>query len=716
MKRYVIYFLFFIGFTSNIILHSATIDSLYNWNAEKRVIVPKSDIGDTWRSDISFDDGTWQSVSGNPGGIGYEADAGYEPYISLDVAEDMRNGTDPNSSCYVRIKFDLTQEMINGIKHLLLHVMYDDGFVAYLNGDRVAGMNDPSPLQWNSVATGNHEAGSPESFTITQYKNLLQVGQNLLTVHALNVNLTSSDFLINTALIATDEQVEGFDSSNLPLIIIDTHGQSIPDDNRITADMGIIYNGPGERNNLSDPWNDYNGKIGIEIRGSTSAGFPKKPYRIETVDSVGNNLNVSLLGMPRENDWVLHNPYSDKSLLRNVMAYKISNDIGVYASRTRLCELVVNYEYQGVYVLMEKIKRDNDRVNIAETDSNDVAGDSLTGGYILKLDKSDGEDVGGWGSDNGIFYQYHYPKPRDILPQQETYIQNYMQDFEDIFDRANIDDYLTVVDLQSFVDHFIVNEISRNIDAYRLSAYMYKDSDSRDGRLTMGPVWDFNLSFGNGNYYDGWETSGWNLDHLIDETGGDFSPPFWWGPIRNDDAFLNLLSQRWWTLRQTVLHTDAIMNYIDGIVDSLDEAQTRNFEKWQILGQYVWPNWFVADTYQEEIDFMKGWLNDRLIWMDSRIPKPTNVEPIPDKFNLAQNYPNPFNPVTTIEFSLPVAEKVRLTIYDIAGREVLRLVDLNYKAGIHEVDFDGEALASGIYFYRIQAGKYKAVRRCLLIK
>ena len=711
-----------IFFLTGSFLHSATIDSLITWSMEKRAMVPQSDISDNWRFDPAYDDAAWQVVNTKPGGIGYEMGTGYESYISYNVGADMyQSGTSPNTSCYVRIKFNLTAGQIASAINLVLQVMYDDGFAVFLNGNRIAGANDPGTLEWNSPATGLHEADEPEEFVITQYKNLLNEGQNLLAIQGLNENTGSSDFLINVALISTDELTGDFQSSNLPIMIIDTHGQQIRDDPRITADMGVIDNGPGERNYIYDPWNDYNGKIGIEIRGSTSAGFPKKPYRIETVDSVGNNLNVRLLGMPRENDWVLHNPYSDKSLLRNVLAFKISNDIGAYASRTRLCELVLNYEYQGVYVLLEKIKRDDDRVDIAAMDADDIAGDSLTGGYILKIDKSDGEDVGGWNSESGIFYQYHYPKPRDIQRQQETYIQNYMDNFEEIFENADISEYLNVVDLNSFVEHFIVNEVSRNIDAYRLSAFMYKDRDSRNGRLTMGPVWDFNLSFGNGDYYDGWRTEGWNLDHLIAQTGGDFSPPFWWENIRNDQAFLTLLSQRWWPLRKTKLNTDTLLNYIDTMVAYLDEAQTRNFEKWQVLGVRLWPNWYVGDTYQDEIDFMKDWLRDRLIWMDSAIPKPNAVNETitagqPQQFFLSQNYPNPFNPTTTITFTLPAAASVRLSLYDITGCEVLRILDQYRKAGTNSVVLNAEKLASGIYFYRLQAGDHVAVRRCLLIK
>jgi hypothetical protein len=128
---------------------------------------------------------------------------------------------------------------------------------------------------------------------------------------------------------------EGF-SSNLPILVIDTHGQRIVDPYRIEADMGIIYNGIGARNFLTDPYNEYNGKIGIELRGSSALQFPKQPYRIETHDSLGQNFNVSLLGMAEDNDWVMHNPFSDKTFIRNVLAYKIANDLGQYASRSRL--------------------------------------------------------------------------------------------------------------------------------------------------------------------------------------------------------------------------------------------------------------------------------------------------------------------------------------------------------------------------------------------
>lgn len=173
-----------------------------------------------------------------------------------------------------------------------------------------------------------------------------------------------------------------FQSSNLPIVIIDTYGQEIPDEPKILARMGIIDNGEGQRNHLHDPRNNYDGLIGIEVRGSTTRWFPKKQYAVETRDHFGNDSTVSLLGFPPEEDWILYAPYSDKSLMRNVLAYKLSNDLGRYASRTRFCELVLNGSYEGVYVLMEKIKRDRNRVNISKLLPTDIAGDAVTGGYI----------------------------------------------------------------------------------------------------------------------------------------------------------------------------------------------------------------------------------------------------------------------------------------------------------------------------------------------
>lgn len=225
-----------------------------------------------------------------------------------------------------------------------------------------------------------------------------------------------------------------FESSDLPLVMINTNGQSIIDDPSITAWMNIIDNGPGIRNYVTDSANNYSGYIGIELRGQSSLSFPQKQYAVETRDSAGNNLNTSILGMPPENDWVLYGAYNDKSLMRNALTYSLARDMGRYASRAKYCEVLINGEYKGVYTFFEKIKRDNNRVDIAGLTTIDSMGVELTGGYICSIDWIDNA---GWTSNyppdptnpqnNTVFYQYIYPKDNEILPQQEYYIQQFVE-------------------------------------------------------------------------------------------------------------------------------------------------------------------------------------------------------------------------------------------------------------------------------------------------
>ena len=189
-----------------------------------------------------------------------------------------------------------------------------------------------------------------------------------------------------------------FNSSNLPIVLIDTYGQEIMDDPKIQVGMKIIDNLPGQRNYVTDiP--AYDGYAGIEIRGSSSQMFPKKSYGFESWDGLGEELEVPLLGMPEESDWILNANYSDKTLCRNTLAYQVFRNMGHYATRYEHVEVVINGVYKGVYIFSEKIKRDADRVDIAKLKPDDNSGDPLTGGYIFKIDKPTGTGGGeGWES------------------------------------------------------------------------------------------------------------------------------------------------------------------------------------------------------------------------------------------------------------------------------------------------------------------------------
>jgi hypothetical protein len=431
-------------------------------------------------------------------------------------------------------------------------------------------------------------------------------------------------------LYANENKTVDFTSSNLPIVVIDTEGQTIEDDSRVLVNMGIIYHEGGERNFLTDTFNDYDGKISIEIRGSTSQFFPKKQYRFETRDENDEKINVSLLGLPSENDWILYAPYSDKSLMRNVLAYKLFSDMGWYGSRTHFCELVLNGEYMGVYVLMEKIKRDDDRVDISELELNDNEGDALTGGYIIKIDKEGGQNTIGWFSKfpqnlserNTIYYQYHYPDQLDITEPQKQYIQNYIYNFEKTVNSTHfnhpVHGYDKYINANSFIDYFITNELAKNPDGFRLSLYLHKDRDSENGRLTLGPVWDFNIAFGNNHFRQCQYIYGLIVFYASEHQRGE--TPFWWEKLLMDEKFANKTYNRWHQLRQDVLSTERIYRYIDSVAVYLDEAQQRNFNRWDILGKYIWGNYFIGQTYAEEVDYLKSWIRDRSEWLDNHIP------------------------------------------------------------------------------------------------
>ncbi|HPG38153.1 MAG TPA: CotH kinase family protein [bacterium] len=721
-------------------------------SADKLVLIPGSSIGNDWRNNLEIEEDGWLLCMGAPGGVGFDLEKKYDQFISLDVSDYMSLSAEfPSTTCYIRIKFELTGEQVDDISLLLLKIRYDDGFVLYLNGERIAAANAPNRLNWDSHATAQHDGAEPVEYNITLFKELLVAGENLLAIQGLNNSSSDPDFLILPQLVSAPSPFSDTTKSNLPLVFIDTEDQEIPQDYRIPAYMGVIDNGRDQWHSLQDSLNNYNGRINIEVRGSSSAGWQKKQYGLETQDENGNNLNTPLLGLPEENDWILNAPYIDKSLLRNVLTYRLARDMGRYASRTRYCELFLNEDYKGIYILMEKIKRDNNRVDIAALDSTDVEGIQVTGGYILKIDKS-GDDgfASAYRPANGlnrtIFYQYHYPADDEILPQQKEYIQNFIREFEDCMAGENYNDpdsgYQKYIDMDSFIDFIIINELAKNVDGYRISTFLYKERDKKNqlGLLYAGPVWDFNLGYGLANYYDGEDTDDWMLEELSFGEGiqGDGSHvPFWWSKLFHDPAFSRQFRQRWHTLRADVLAIDRIHQFITACADTLDAAQERNFTIWtgpgepRSFGDGFWPVpdiFYSFSTYQDEVDYLKAWIEERIIWIDENIDHITAItgpeKQLPLTLQLAQNSPNPFNSETRIEFCLPTATTVCLEIYNVQGQKIKTLVNRREPAGTVTVKWDGldeygRPAASGMYFCRLSDGGNSSLaitRKMLLLK
>jgi CotH protein/chitobiase/beta-hexosaminidase-like protein/lamin tail-like protein/Fn3 domain-containing protein len=432
-------------------------------------------------------------------------------------------------------------------------------------------------------------------------------------------------------------------TSNLPVMVVHTFGQAIGDGAYVPAQAAVVDPG-GARASIRGTA-DWSGLASIKWRGSSSLGFPKKHYAFETDDDMGQDLDVSILGFPRQSDWVLNGPYDDKTLVRDVLAYYWSNAIGRYAVRTRFIELFVNTgtgkvgsaHYQGVYALMEKIKRDDSRVDVHRLGRSEDSEPEISGGYILKKDRLDPGDFG-ISTRSGQVLGLVYPKEREISPAQKSWIVNYLNSFETALNgtayRDPVNGYANYIDVDSFIDHHILVELTKNIDGFRLSTYMFKD---RGGKLNMGPVWDYNLSLGNANYLNGWIPQGWYYEQLSD---GDYP---WYRRLFQDPEFVQRYTDRWAALRRGPFQTAQMLADVEATAALLGESQARNFATWPVLGTYVWPNWFIGPTWRSEIDWMKDWLGQRLDWYDSNyLVAPSFNQaggPIAPGFSLAMSAP-----------------------------------------------------------------------------
>lgn len=500
---------------------------------------------------------------------------------------------------------------------------------------------------------------------------------------------------------ASAQTLQEFGTSNLPLVVIDVKGKEIPDEPKINGEVGIIWNGDGNTNSGSDAFNNFIGNIAIEIRGSSSQSFPKKSYGFELQDDSGEGINSTLLDMPSEEDWILYAPYSDKTLIRNVLTFTLGASLGHYTPRCRFVELFIDNQYQGVYVLMEKIKRDKNRVDIAKLKPDE----DIEGGYIIKIDKTTGSGGEGWHSEyynyynaGKTYFQYEYPKQEDINSVQKEYIHHYIHLFEKALQDKNFDEangFSELADEQSFIDFFIMNEVAKNIDGYRLSTFMYKD---KGGLLNVGPLWDFNLAYGNANYYNGESYSGFQyLADLGEETK---TVPFWWRFLLENDGFKSKVKSRWDELRSEKFSDERIEFIADSLVGVLEQAQNRNFEKWPVIGQYVWPNAFIGKSYSAEVTWMKNWLGNRLNWLDGEINDfPVGVER-QLKTNMVSVFPNPFTNQINFTLGTEVNENPIISLYNALGMVVLQQEINSSKTLISGPSIT--SLPEGIYVVKVE--------------
>ncbi|MBI4582495.1 MAG: CotH kinase family protein [Planctomycetes bacterium] len=701
-----------------------------------RILVPASSLGLNW-TQVNFDPAGW--IDGMTG-VGYERSTGYEALIKTDVGAQMYN---LNSTVYLRLTFTVDNPL--ALSALTLRMKYDDGFIAYLNGVRIAASNAPAAPNFRSVATAENPEENAvrfEDFEISEFMGALRPGLNVLAIHGLNWSLTSSDLLVlpelfgsrfsvkvdpaaarfllqptpglanssgypalaapprfsipggtflesggavavmltspsptvqirytlngsdptpssalytgpislsssatlrarafdagvgpsrlvteNYLLVARD--LEGF-NSNLPVVIIDSLGTPIP--GTLTQDFApavaafIDTSETSGRATIADS-PEFLGRAGLRVRGNSAASYPKLPYRLEIWDDYGDDLEVSLLGMPDESDWILEASWADRTLMRNMLMYRLWRESGHYSPGTRAVEVylntgggkVSNADYWGVYIFTERIKRDGDRVDLQKLFPSHNREPEISGGYILQDDRRQfGEQgittaAGPAGTFFGIIFED--PEEDELTPQQIAWVQNYFNRFEAALEGPAFRDpaagYAKYIDVPSWIDYHLLTEAGANPEAFQNSVYMSID---RGGKIVMGPLWDYAGGLGGSQEQRFRNPEVFMHDILL--PNNDPYPYPWWPRLFEDPEFELKWMDRWQELRRGALATDRLLSIIDQYTAELAEAQARNFARWPAS-----PKFF--PTWQGHIDYLKQYIRQRFEWFDSHfLPAP----------------------------------------------------------------------------------------------
>jgi spore coat protein CotH len=432
-------------------------------------------------------------------------------------------------------------------------------------------------------------------------------------------------------------------STNLPIVWIEVGGDTISRYERTGAHMKIIYNGEGQLNYADTVAHkgqriDYEGEIALRYRGNSSFNISKKkPYSFRTLkhpyDKSSKKHKVKILGMGKDNNWALLAPYSDKSMIRDMLAFEVSRPWMEYTPQGRFCEVILDGTYYGVYILCEVVSKGRHRLDLQKPGR---GGDAITGDYLMEVDYDDDVNyvskfhpVSASGvpyKDKFIHFQYKSPDFDNLDDAQVKYINGRIDEMEQMLASAQFADpvngYSKYIDVMSFIDYQIAMELSHNIDAYRKSAKFYKRRDSVDGRFKL-VVWDNDLSYGNCRIRQAWRTDTWaymNNDTLY-RNNEDFLVPFWWYRLNSDEAYTAQLRARWAKYRQSNLREERLMAVIDSMTTVLTShgAVQRDSQAWPHWGIYVWPIYYIAKDYDDEIAYLKQWIHRRIEWMDIQL-------------------------------------------------------------------------------------------------
>lgn len=436
----------------------------------------------------------------------------------------------------------------------------------------------------------------------------------IVTFTAMNANVTVNDTLQLSGKTLTDfskivdykltsakgttrtYKVNLKNFTGLPILYLNTTDSITSKDNYVNGNVIINTN-----NLYEQPLKNI--ILEAKGRGNSTWGMPKKPYRLKF------SSKAPLLGMGTAKNWILLANYSDKTLMRTSLALDLGRKIGAdFTFDGRFVELVMNGKYAGNYYLTSQVEVNESRVNITELKASNTSVADITGGYLLEQDMRLDEDF--WFRTKTANLPMTIKSPDKITSGQLAYITDYIQQTEDAIISENFSDpdksYEKFINPESFINWFIVQEIMKNEDAQeKTSIFYYKN---RNGKLGMGPLWDFDLAAGNVDYSNSRYPTGWWI-----KEGPLFRHLF------KDSKFTAKLKAKWNAIKGKELKD--IPSFIDNNADYLNLSQRENFKRWNILGTYVWPNQFVLGSYTAEVGQLKKWLTERISWLDVEINK-----------------------------------------------------------------------------------------------
>ncbi|WP_323374178.1 CotH kinase family protein [Plantactinospora alkalitolerans] len=422
---------------------------------------------------------------------------------------------------------------------------------------------------------------------------------------------------------------------DLPLVVLDAYGGGKPA--RDYRDVAVMV--MDRQNSVASLGQQpaVATRGGFHLRGQSSSNFAKAPYRLEFWNNEDKDADYPVLGMPADSDWVLRGPFPDKTLIRDAFAYSIGRDMGLRAPRFAFVEVYLNLDaqplaaddYQGVYLLVETLKNSPDRMNLQKLKKSDITEPAISGGYVMQFNALAAEPpiltCTRKPPSNACWSDLEVNDPDELQPEQLAWITDYIQRFHDSLRSANPSDpttgYPAYIDVDSWVDRIVHNELAREPDAYIRSTYFFKD---RQGKLVAGPLWDYDIGYAAYTGFGGATTTGWQF-----QPGFGSNTTDWFIRLMQDPAFAARAKTRWEALRTGIMSDAQLGARVTTLSAPLINAAQRNFTKWPILNQRVVGGFQtqVSQTWQQQLDIMRQWLIARTAWLDSSGWTPTATAP-----------------------------------------------------------------------------------------